>query len=74
MTTTLARSDINDFFFLGVVKNKVYEKNLKTVTELKDYILEAFKEINEDQNLCRTVCHSVLDKCEECCNAWRRTF
>ena len=61
-------------FFGGVVKNKVYEKNPKTVNELKDYILDAFKEIDEDQNLCRTVCHSLLDRCEECCNAWRKTF
>ena len=61
-------------FFEGVVKNKVYEKNPKTVNELKDYILNAFKENDEDQNMCRTVCHSVLDRCEECCNAWRRTF
>ena len=60
--------------FGGVVKNKVYEKNPKTVNELKDYILNAFKEIDEDQNLCRTVCHSVLDRCEECCNAWWKTF
>ena len=61
-------------FFGGVVKNQVYEKNPKTVNELKEYILDAFKEIDEDQNLCRTVCHSVLDRCEECCNACRRTF
>ena len=61
-------------FFGGVVKNKVYEKNPKTVNELKDYILDAFKEIDENQNLCHTVYHSVLDRCEECCNAWRRTF
>ena len=46
----------------------MYEKNPKTVDELKDYILDAFKEIDEDQNLCRTVCHSVLDRCEECWN------
>ena len=61
-------------FLGGIVKNKVYEKNPKTVDELKDYILDAFKEIDKDQNLCRTVCHSVLNRCEECCNAWRRTF
>ena len=57
-----------DFFFWGVVKNKVYEKNPKTVHELTDYIHDAFREIDEDRNLCRTVCQSVLDRCEECCN------
>ena len=57
-----------DFFFWGVVKNKVYEKNPKTVNELKYYIFDAFREIDEDQNLSHTVCHSVLDRCEECCD------
>ena len=57
-----------DFFFGGVVKNKVYEKNPKTVNELKDYIQDAFKDIDEDRNLCRTVCQSVLDRCKQCYN------
>ena len=57
-----------DFFFWGVVKNKVYEKNPKTVNELEDYICDAFREIDENQNLCHIVCQSVLDRCEGCCN------
>ena len=59
-----ARLTPMDFFFWGVVKNKLYEKNPKTVKELKDYILDAFREIDKDQNLCRTLCHSVSDRCE----------
>ena len=55
-----------DFFFWGVVKNKVYKKNPKAIIELKDYIHDAFKDIDEDRNLCCTVCQSVLDRCEEC--------
>ena len=55
-----------DFFFWGVVKNNVYEKNPETINELKDYIHDAFKNIDEDRNLCRTMCQSVLDRCEEC--------
>ena len=39
-----------DFFFWGVVKNKVYKKNPKTVNESKDYIHDAFSEIEEDRN------------------------
>ena len=50
-----------------VVKNKVYERNPHTVNELKDYISDAFAEIDGNQNLCRTVCQSVLDRCEDCC-------
>ena len=57
-----------DFFFFGVVKNKVYEKKPKTISDLKDYIHLAFTEIDEDRNLCRTVCQSVLERFEECCN------
>ena len=53
-----------DFFFLGCCKNKVYKKNPKTVNELKDYsyIYDAFREVDEDRNQCRTVCQSVLDR------------
>ena len=53
------------FFFGGVVKNKMYEKNPKTINESKDCLHEAFKDIDEDRYLCRTVCQSVLDRCEE---------
>ena len=57
-----------DFFEGGVVKNKVYEKDPKTVNESKDYIYDAFIQIGENRNLCLTVCQSVLDRCEEYCN------
>ena len=53
-------------FFGGVVKNKVCESNHHTVNELKDYILDAFTEIDGGQNLCCTVCQSVLDRNEDC--------
>ena len=39
-------------FCWGVVKNMVYEINPHTVNELKDYISDAFTEIDGDQNLC----------------------
>ena len=56
-------------FFLGVVvKNKVYEKDPKTITELKDYIHDAFKDVDDNCNLCHTVFQSVLDRCAECYN------
>ena len=55
-----------DFFFCGVVKNKIYERNPHTVEELKEYISEAFIEIDVDSDLYRTVCHSVLERFKEC--------
>ena len=58
-----------DFFFWVVAKN--VQKNPKTVNESKDYIYDAYGEIDENQNYChsRTVYQSVVDRCEECCNA-----
>ena len=63
-----------DFFSWDNVKNKVYEKNPKTVNELKECIYDAFREIDENRNLCHTVCQSVLDRCEERCNVGRGHF
>ena len=48
-----------NFFFLGVVNNKMYDKNLKTVNELQNYSHDAFREIDKNLNLRRTVCQSV---------------
>ena len=59
---------VDFFFFLGVVKNKVHEKNPKTVNNLKDYICDAFREIDENRNLCRSVRQNVLGRCGKCCN------
>ena len=42
MTTTLTWPNTKDFFFWGVVKYKVCEKNPKTIKELKDYIHGAY--------------------------------
>ena len=49
------------------MKGKVYERNPHTVNELKDYMPDAFTEINGDQNLGRDVCQSALDRYEDCC-------
>ena len=46
----------------------MYEKNPKTINELKDFIHDTFKDIDEDHSLCCTVYQSVLDRCEECYN------
>ena len=35
--------------------------------ELKDYILDAFTEIDGDRNLCRTVSQSALNRYEDRC-------
>ena len=45
-----------NFFFGGIVKNKVYEKNPKTINELKDYIHETFRKIE----ICAALCDRVF--------------
>jgi len=50
------------------VKNKVYERNPQTADEMKDFITDAFMYIDSDLTLCRTVCQSVSDRLNECCN------
>ena len=44
-----------DFFFVGVVKNKVYERKPQTVDEMREFITDAFIDIDSDRKLCRTV-------------------
>jgi len=55
-----------DFFFWGVVKEKVYGRKPHTLSQLRSYITDACQEISDDRNLCRTVCHSVAERLQEC--------
>lgn len=57
-----------DFFFWGVVKDKVYSMKPVTVPQLKNFINDAFEDIRSNRNLCRTVCESVKDRMQECIN------
>ena len=63
-----------DFFMWGVLKEKVYERNPKTVQELRQYITESFADIGRNQELCQTVCESVIHRCHECCDNDGRNF
>jgi hypothetical protein len=40
----------------------VYERNPHTVDELKEYISEAFIEIDADRDFCRAVCRCLIKK------------
>ena len=66
--------DTNGFLFLGVVKNKFYERHRHTVNKLKTYISDAFTEIYGDGNLRRTACQSDFDRHKECCKVEGRHF
>lgn len=50
------------------MKNNVYKRNLHTVDELKQYITDAFIEIDANHDLRHAVCHRVHARFEECCN------
>ena len=52
------------WIFEGVVKNKFYEKNPKTVNDIKDYIHDVLFEIGKDRNLYSTVFQNALDRRE----------
>jgi len=55
-----------DFFFWGVVKEKVYGRHPRTLTELRAFITEACQDINSNLDLCMTACRSVADRLQQC--------
>ena len=57
------------FFLLGVLKDKAYSWKPRSVGDLKNYIREAFQEINEQRDLCKNVCWSIKGKLQSCVNS-----
>ena len=64
MATEFTCPDSNGSLFLGCCKEQRVWEESKTANEIMDYIHDAFKEIDEDRNLCRTVYQSVLETLE----------
>ena len=62
-----------DFFFWGVLKDKVYSRKPRSVEELKNYIRVAFQEINTQSDLCKKICRSVGGRLQNCVNQERKT-
>ena len=58
-----------DFFFWGVMKNMVYERKPANLDELRQFVTDSFAEIGRNLDLCQKVCQSVIDRCQECCDA-----
>ena len=63
-----------DFFFWGVIKDKVYSQKPRSVDNLKNYISNAFQEINIQSDLCENVCPSVRDRLQSCVNQEGKQF
>ena len=63
-----------NFFFWGVLKDKVYSQKRRSVDDLKNYIRDAFQEINAQSDLCEKVCRSVRDRLQSCVNQEGKQF
>ena len=63
-----------DFFFWGVLKDKVYSRKPRSVGDLKNYIRDAFQEINTQRDLCKNVCRSVRGRLQSCVNCDGKQF
>ena len=50
------------------MKNKVRERKPQTVDEIKGSITDAFMDTDSDRKLSRTVCQSVSEMLDACCN------
>lgn len=55
-----------DFFFWGVLKDRVYQTNPRTICELRTAITREVERIATDIDLCDKVCMSVPDRMEAC--------
>ena len=62
-----------DFFFWGVVKNKVYAKSPKTINELKDYIMTHSKTLIKIE-ICAALCVGGFGQVRRMLQCWWRTF
>ena len=53
-----------DFFLWGYLNHKVYDQKSKDLVELKSRIENEIKLIDSD--LCKRVCHSIVDRNQGC--------
>ena len=63
-----------DFFFWGVLKDKVYSQKSRGVDDLKNHIRDAFQEINVQSDLCEKVCQSVRNRLQSGVNQEGKQF
>lgn len=55
-----------DYFFWGVVKDKVFSKKPQNLHEMVGFIHDACQEIDDNKELCKKVCLSVSSRLEQC--------
>ncbi len=57
-----------DFSLWGIVKDRVYAQNPRDINHMKALTTEEFASLNDDIELCQTICNSVFDRCQMCEN------
>jgi hypothetical protein len=63
-----------DFFFWGVVKDKVFSRKPRSVDDMIHCIREACQETDDNKELCAKVCLGVGSRLQECVNNEDRPF
>ena len=58
-----------DFFFWGVMKDRVYAEKFTDLAGLKTAIRREAKKISNDTELLKKVCLSVTNRVQECIDA-----
>ncbi len=63
-----------DFSLWGIVKDCVYAQNRRDINHLKSLIEEEFTSLNNNIELCQTICRSVANRCQMCINTEGKQF
>jgi transposase len=63
-----------DFSLWGIIKDRVYAQTPRDVNRLKTLIEEQFKLLNDNIELCQSICRSVADRCQMCIDVQGKHF
>ena len=55
-----------DFSMWGIIKQRVYSVNPQTLAALREQIVVEFDSLNANKELCRSICHSVIQRFYAC--------
>lgn len=63
-----------DFSLRGIVKDHVYAQNPRDINHMKALIVNEFAALNDNLELCQTICNSVYGRCKMCQNQEGKQF
>ncbi|CAF1410132.1 unnamed protein product [Adineta ricciae] len=63
-----------DFSLWGIIKDRVYTQNPRSVNDMKALIKEEFRSVNDDIKLCQSICRSVASRCQMCTDTEGKQF